>query len=32
MAYDHKEYGILSDIVDIKKLEQNVKEAKSMGM
>lgn len=31
-AYDHKEYGIYSEIVDVKKLEQNMKEAKQMGL
>lgn len=31
-AYDHKEYGILSEILDIKKIEQNLKEAKEMGL
>jgi hypothetical protein len=32
MAYDYKEYGILSDLIDMKKLDQNVKEIKQMGL
>jgi hypothetical protein len=32
MAYDYKEHGILSDLIDMKKLDQNLKEMKQMGL
>ena len=29
MAWDHKEYGILGEIIDMKKLERNAKQFKN---
>lgn len=31
-AFEHKEYGIISEILDMKKIDQNLKEAKQMGL